>query len=294
MKLLRRLLIGTGILLLILFTVLYFIAPGMILYPRRVNWERTPADFNLPAEAINLYAADSALMKGIWIRHDSVQRPVIVLLHGVGNCKERWLPTAQWLWSEGYSTVMMDSRAHGQSGGNYCTYGYKEKKDIALLMDYLLARDSTLRIGIWGHSLGGAIALQSMAYDPRIAFGIVESTFSDFRNIVYDYQWRMFKVSSHTFADNVIHRAALQGDFDPDSIKPCEAAARVKCPVFMSHGTEDERISYNYGQFNFNHLASTDKQFYPVQGAHHNDLSTYGGSAYTESIMAFLKRVLKK
>jgi hypothetical protein len=62
----------------------------------------------------------------------------------------------------------------------------------------------------------------------------------------------------------------------------------------MSHGTEDERISYNYGQFNFNHLASTDKQFYPVQGAHHNDLSTYGGTAYTESIMAFLKRVLKK
>ena len=291
MKWIKRLLVSTVTLMALLLVALYFMAPGMILHPRRVNWDKKPADFNLPAEEISIYSFDSTLLKGIWIRHDTTrQRPVIVLLHGVGNCKERWLPTAEWLWKEGFSTVMMDSRAHGQSGGACCSYGYFEKKDVHNIVDYLYTRDSSLTIGVWGHSLGGAIALQSMAYDQRIAFGIVESTFANFRDIVYDYQLRLFKVASRTLADNAIERAAAIGGFQPDSIKPYLAAEQIKCPVFMAHGTDDERIRFEYGQFNFSHLAAPKKEFYPVQGAHHNDLSQYGGQDYAAAILRFLKQ----
>jgi uncharacterized protein len=291
MKWLKRLAISVVLLLTLFLVALYFMAPGMILHPRKVNWDKKPADFNLPAEEITLVSFDSTVLKGIWVRHDTArQHPVIVLLHGVGNCKERWLPTAAWLWQQGYSLVMMDSRAHGQSGGSCCSYGYYEKKDVSRLLDYLLTRDTALRVGVWGHSLGGAIALQAMAYDKRIQFGIVESTFTHFRNIVYDYQSRLFKVSSRTFADNAIERAARQGGFEPDSIVPCLAAERVQCPVFMAHGTEDERIKFEYGRINFEHLATPNKTFYPVQGAHHNDLSRYGGTEYATAILHFLKQ----
>jgi pimeloyl-ACP methyl ester carboxylesterase len=134
------------------------------------------------------------------------------------------------------------------------------------------------------------VALQSLAYDPRLRFGIVESTFSDFRNTVYDYQWRMFKVSSHTFADWAIERAAAEAHFQPDSIRPEESARGVHQPVLMTHGSDDERISISYGKRNYNKLASTDKQFYEVHGANHNNLSAAGGKPYFDTILTFLKR----
>lgn len=290
MKLLRRILLFLVVLVGLFLTALYFIAPNMILYPMRNTGPQRPDDYHLPYQKITVHTPDSIDLKAYWI-HDTLQkRPVVILLHGISNCKESWMSTAAWLWEQGFSVVMMDLRAHGESGGKYCTYGYLEKKDIAALTTFLLQRDSSLKIGIWGHSLGGAVALQSLAYDPRLQFGIVESAFADFRNIVYDYQWRMFKVSSHTFADWAIERAAATAHYYPDSIRPMEAARMVHQPVLMTHGSDDERISISYGKRNYNNLASTDKQFYEVAGANHNNLSAAGGRPYFSAILTFLKR----
>ena len=293
-KWVRRTAVTLLVLFVVFITAVYFLAPNIILYPRRLKSEKTPADVQLPYERLTVSGQDSVPIEGYWVgRGDSTRRTTIILLHGIGNNKESWLGTAAWLWKEGFSTVMIDLRAHGCSGGNYCSYGQCEKNDVAAVTEYLLARDSSLKVGVWGHSLGGAVALQSLACEPRLAFGVVESTFADFRSTVYDYQWRMFKIASHTFADDAIARAAEQAHFIPDSIKPFEAAEHITQPVFMGHGDQDEKISIEYGRKNFAHLASTDKQFYVVQGGHHSDISAAGGEAYRNAILSFLKRQRK-
>jgi uncharacterized protein len=292
MRLLKRTLYAGAILLLFLFGTLYVIGPGMILHPNRYHVAATPAQYNLPAEPITVMGHNGTLIKGWWI-HDSMPRTTVLLLHGVGNCKERWLSTCAGLWQQGYATVIIDQRAHGESGGENCTYGYYEKYDVQALVDYLSHRDSLLHLGVWGHSLGGAVGLQSLAIEPRLRFGIIESTFSDFRQVVYDYQWRMFKISSHGFADNAIERAAEHGQFVPDSVRPYLSAQRIRQPMFMAHGDSDERIHYRYGQQNFANLGSTDKVFHLIKGAGHNDLGQVAGPEYYQALYAFLGRISK-
>ena len=294
-KWIRRTVITLLVLVVVFITALYFLAPNIILYPRRLKSAETPASLQLPYETFTVAGQDSVPIEGYWVgRGDSTRRTTVILLHGIGNNKESWLHTADWLWKEGFASVMVDLRAHGNSGGNYCSYGYCEKNDLNEVLDYMYARDSTIHPGIWGHSLGGAVALQTLACEPRLEFGVIESTFADFRSIVYDYQWRMFKVASHTFADNAIARAAEQAGYDPDSIKPYLAAAAVTQPVFMAHGDQDEKISIEYGKKNFENLASVDKQFYVVKGGHHSDISSAGGAEYHHAILAFLKKQKKK
>jgi uncharacterized protein len=291
MRLVKRILLGGVVFLGLFIGILYWIGPGLLLHPRRVNWDRKPEDFNLPYERINVCTHDSIVIRGVWV-HDSVPgRPTLILLHGIGNCKERFYPRAAQLWSAGYNVVMIDLRAHGESGGEYCTYGYHEKNDIRAVVDYLLQADSTLTIGIQGHSLGGAVALQTLSVEPRLQFGIIESTFADFRQIVYDYQERMFKIPMKTIADNSIARAAEKAHFEPDSVRPSEAARRIRQPILMVHGDQDERIKMAYGQLNYANLASTDKEWYTITGGDHSNVARIGGVAYEQKVVSFLKRV---
>ena len=68
---------------------------------------------------------------------------------------------------------MLNLRGHGESRGTYCTFGYKEKYDIVSVIDeIMLDKRLSKNIGIWGQSLGGAIALQTMAIDKRIKYGV--------------------------------------------------------------------------------------------------------------------------
>ena len=112
----------------------------------------------------------------------------IILVHGIRSNKEHFIGISKTLSNKGYNAVAIDLRAHGQSEGTHCTFGVNEKEDISLLINVLEKQGGiTKNIGIWGQSLGGAIALQSLASDKRIKFGIIESTFSDLHSITNDY-----------------------------------------------------------------------------------------------------------
>ncbi|MCC6460988.1 MAG: alpha/beta fold hydrolase [Saprospiraceae bacterium] len=278
-----------AILLLVVLGFLYQAAPYMILTPRKFNLAQTPADWGLPFEKITIPTADSLQLNGYWIHQPGdTGKTTIVLLHGVGGCKEHWLPTATWLWQQGYETVLMDARAHGESEGAYCTYGYFEKKDVATVAAWLNNQHPGVSLGVWGNSMGGAIALQALATVPQLRFGIVESTFADFRTIVFDYQRHRLKIPWRWFADSGIARAAEMAHFEPDSIQPAESARHIRQPVLLAHGDADTRIRVDYGRQIFANLASSQKELHIIPGAGHYDVMARGGDTYRATLLRFL------
>jgi pimeloyl-ACP methyl ester carboxylesterase len=278
-------LIGAGM------AALYYVSPYMITTPRKIKAGRTPGDLGLPYETISVTTADSLVLRGYWVREQAdTGRTAILLLHGIGNSKEGWLETAAWLWEEGYETLLIDGRAHGESDGQFCTYGYCEKHDVSAILDEVLRRDSTARVGVWGNSLGGAIALQALAAEPRLRFGLVQSTFADFRTIVFDYQCNRFYLPWRWWADQGIARAAAMASFEPDSIRPGEAARRVHQPVLLAHGDADDRIKVEYGKEIFANLASREKELHIIPGADHLNVMQRGGDPFREAVLAFLER----
>lgn len=249
-----------------------------------------PEDYGLQAERFAVRTRDSLTLQAFFIPgRESGRRPTtIILLHGISGCKEHFLPTAQKMTARGLNVVLLDLRAHGESGGDYCTFGFYEKSDVSALVDTLLARDSTQRIGILGNSLGGAIALQALAADKRLQFGVIESTFHDLQAVVTEYGEDLFGIKSPWLARHILEKSAVIAHFDPFSIKPGEAARQIAQPVFMSHGDADEKIPFAFGRVNFEHLASVHKQWYTIAGGHHRQVAKAGGEAYFEAIMRFI------
>ena len=194
-RILRFFLVFTLLILVTGYIGLYHIAPYAIVMPPRADCTAyEPEIYGVDAESVLIQTKDNIELNGYWSKskQDSV-RGVIIFVHGIGGCKEAYLGSASNLAEQGIASVLFDNRAHGQSSGEYSTYGFKEKQDISEIVDYIKSKNPEVPVGIWGNSLGGAIAIQAMEYDERIEFGIIESTFTDLGQIVFDYKKRFLK-----------------------------------------------------------------------------------------------------
>ena len=271
------------------------IAPYAITQPPRINESITPKELDLKSEPLNLITKDGIELSGYWIKSQKdTNRGIIILIHGIGGCKEHFLNLAKELSKKGIESIVFDGRAHGKSGGEFCTYGFKEKKDIAQIVDKIKERKPNLPIGIWGNSLGGAIAIQTLEFDERIKFGIIESTFTELNQIVFDYKKRILKgIGIRSLSDFALKRAGQIADFEPLKIKPIESVKNIKQSIFIAHGDSDKNISSKYGQQLFENLKPKDKEFTLVKGGGHFDLFDKGGIEYKNKIMNFIDRNLE-
>lgn len=118
-------------------------------------------------------------LRGWLFRTQRARRGLVVYLHGIGDNRASGIGIAQHFNALGFDVLAYDSRAHGESGGDACTYGFYEKKDLSRAIDRL-GGGPVLAFGI---SLGAAVALQSAADDPRIALVVAVSAFSDLRTV---------------------------------------------------------------------------------------------------------------
>jgi uncharacterized protein len=250
-----------------------------------------PEQYGLQAETWQVHTPDSILLSAFYLpARTRANGKTLLLLHGISNCKESFLPRAAELTTQGYNVLLTDLRAHGQSGGDYNTFGYRETRDISALLDTLDARHPGTKVGILGQSLGGAIALQCLANDKRLQFGIIESTFHALPAVIEQYGVNYFGIRSEWLARHTLDKSAEIARYDPYSILPVKAAERITQPMFISHGDADERIPLAFGRQNFEHLASADKTWYAVPGARHSTLYHDGGEAYKQAVQAFLDK----
>ncbi|MBS1537439.1 MAG: alpha/beta fold hydrolase [Bacteroidetes bacterium] len=156
----------------------------------------TPNRFNLTLKQFSFTTKDSITLRGWFIPSQYKAKGTILVLHGIASSKQLMLPYASDLVKDSFNVVVYDSRAHGESGGEYCTLGFYEKYDVSKCIDKVIEQfgDSCVPFGILGNSMGAAVALQAIPLDKRIVCGISESSFANLRETLSDYLERMIPV----------------------------------------------------------------------------------------------------
>jgi pimeloyl-ACP methyl ester carboxylesterase len=122
---------------------------------------------------------DGMTLKGWRCSTSTVRRGTLVYLHGIADNRTSAAGVIERFGKRGFDVVAYDSRAHGESPGDVCTYGYFEKQDLHRVLD-TVARGPIVLLGI---SLGAAVALQEAAQHPRISAIVAAETFSDLRSV---------------------------------------------------------------------------------------------------------------
>jgi pimeloyl-ACP methyl ester carboxylesterase len=204
-------------------------------------------------------------------------RPLLVYLHGSADNRRSGIGLAQRFGPRGYDVLTYDGRAHGESGGAACTYGVHEKHDLVAALDAVGAHETVL----FGSSLGAAVALQAAPLDPRVRGVIAQSSFSTLRRVVHDRSRLLRLVMRPGGVDAAIAAAEQEGGFRADEASPLAAAAQIRVPVLLIHGTADRETSSRHSQEIYEALAGSqrrgsssplDPRLLLVKGAGHNDV----------------------
>jgi alpha-beta hydrolase superfamily lysophospholipase len=268
-----------------------YVLPYTIIQPGRRTKNTTPAEYNLDFEHFYFQVGGGIELDTFYVPATEHPRANLIMLHGVGSCKEVYLEYVAELARIGYNVMLWDQRAHGKSGGKFLTYGYHEKHDVSKAIDWLEARNPGLPTGIYGNSMGGAVAIQSLAGNPGLRFGLIESTFTDLATVANAYGSRMSGVPLPRFLSNYVLRCAGKiADFEPFTVRPVDAARKVTQPILHIHGDTDANINISHAYALFEAYASTDKTLYIVKNGDHADLWEKGGDGYRDTWFGFFGR----
>ena len=270
------------------------------LHPMHLNSERLEQTAQMLARTraakddISVRASDGVELRGWKVRPPSPNGDWVLLYHGFADNRTGTLGYAEFLLRHGYSVVMMDSRAHGASGGDMATYGWKERYDTVVTADTLYSTERVRRLYALGVSMGGSIALQPAAVEPPIAGVIAEDPFADLREVSYDYAGLRFspllgKTLFRTASIVGIDGMANAGGFNPDDVSPEKAVAARPFPVLLICGTRDHTSPCRHAERIYA-AATGQKELWIVQGAEHASALGRAPAEYEERVVRFLSR----
>jgi uncharacterized protein len=244
------------------------IGAGGLLHP----WRRPVTGPPPPTCSAATFAGDGVNLAGWRCVTPQPRRGTLVYLHGVADNRMSAAGIVARFGPRGFDVLAYDSRAHGESEGEACTYGFFEKRDLHRVLDSV----GPGPIVLVGTSLGAAVALQEAAGDPRVTAVVAAETFSDLRTVATER-------APFFFTDGVISHAILlaeeRGRFRIDDVSPAAAAPGIRIPVLLIHGAEDADTPPSHSQRVLDALAGP-KRLILVRNAFHNQ--SLGGEVWGE------------
>jgi len=247
--------------------------------------EKTPDIFNLPYEDIWLQVPAKKSTETIncwWIpapnfSEGSHSLPysdfVLLYLHGNGYNMGANIDEMHRYHQMGFNVVAFDYRGYGLSTGDFPSE-QQIYEDVDIFWDYLIHQRgiNARNIVVFGHSLGGAIAIELARRHPDFAALIVQSSFTSITEVINSTG--KYKL----FPRNLLVNQRFE------SIRK---VPKLKMPVFFIHGTNDELIPTYMGKKLFE-MAPKPKEVFIVPGADRNNVSSVAGDEYSRRIMDFV------
>jgi len=94
-----------------------------------------PNDFNLNYKAFNVATNDSIDIAS-WFIPNELKKGTVLMVHGFSMNKSHMLKRASFFYKKGYSILLLDLRARGESGGDKANTGYKNALEVAEVYNY--------------------------------------------------------------------------------------------------------------------------------------------------------------
>jgi fermentation-respiration switch protein FrsA (DUF1100 family) len=198
----------------------------------------TPASQGIPYEEAVLITSDGLALRA-W--YTPPQNSVVVLVAHAHN-GARPTDMHSLFARHGYGVVSWDFRAHGESEGEVCSFGYYEVLDVEAALDFALSQPEVERVAAWGGSMGGATVIMAAARRSEIEAVVADSAFAlleDELNVMVRLEW--MRPLIRFFGER-------EAGVRIDDVRPEDVIGQISPrPVFIIQGLSDPMIPVNTG-----------------------------------------------
>ena len=271
-------------------------AAKRVLHPvsKRKALDAWPDQFGLPYENVYFKTEDKVQLKGWFIPSESYSNKTIILMHGWGMNRSDILKNTYFLRDLGFNLLYFDFRALGESGGKTSSIGYLELKDVAAAVRFLKETRPQFceKIGLYGLSMGGMVAICEAARNPEIACVVAEASYYSFRRVVSRWAWVHHRVPYFPLIPIILHYIHKYLGVNPERYSPKYNIPRISPrPVFIIHGRYDNLVPAAQAKLLFK-KAGEPKEIWLVPGAKHNKCAEVGGFEYKQRLADFFRQHL--
>lgn len=212
--------------------------------PLRILSNETPANYGLKFENVAFKTQDNILIRGWYIPNPDPKAKTIILLHGYPADKGNILPSRIFLHKK-FNLLFIDFRYFGESEGFYSTVGKKEVYDLLAALQFLHEKGIN-EVGVWGFSLGGAVAILAAEEASEIKAIVAESSFAELNKMATAY----FRIPILKYPLAALLRlwGWLFLGYDVKQVSPVNSATKLKIPILFIHSRQDEVISFEHAE----------------------------------------------
>lgn len=242
----------------------------LIFYPQPAP-TATPASVGLAYEDVQIPVGKGHI-HGWWLPHACPDAKTALVLHGNASNVADALNKTQPLLVAGLSALVIDYRGYGLSSGPFPneTGAYA---DAAAAWGYLIETRGipAEAIVIFGHSIGGAIAIDLAYHQPQAAGLIVQASFTS-----------MTAMMDHVGYSRIVPKWLLHQRFDS-----LAKIGSVLPPLLLIHGIADTTVPASMSKELYA-TASAPKQLWLVAEADHNDIAEVANAHYIARLQKWL------
>jgi pimeloyl-ACP methyl ester carboxylesterase len=247
----------------------------LIFFPSR-DVHQSPADLDLKSEEVWLPVGGShpTSLHGWWLQSDDAAVSAFLYLHGNDLNISGNVERVARLHRMGFTILAVDYRGYGKSGGEFPSE-IQVYEDAEAAWNYLVQERHVdpRHAFIYGHSMGGAIAIELALRHPEAAGVVLESTFTSLPEMARIAYW-MFP------ADWLLNQR-----FDALAKVPM-----LRVPALFIHGTADSEVPYTMSERLFS-AARGSKWLTLIPGGGHEDSATVGEALYTRAVLEFTQTI---
>lgn len=282
-----RRLVAIGLGLAVFAAVLLLAAGEVLTRPARVPVPAVPPGLLAHPVAI---AAPGGAVAG-WLAPGQARSGAVLLLHGMRSSRLQMVERAKFLQAAGYTTLLIDLPAHGESAGNRITFGVNESAAVRAALEFLRESVPGERIAVVGVSLGAASLVLGGAAGVPVA-AVVESMFPTIREAVANRLEMRLGSPGRVLAGLLLWQLPLRTGVTETELEPIEHIADLAIPIAVASGTDDRHTTWSETLRLFQ-AAAQPKELWPFVGAAHEDLHRHSPSLYEKRLLSFLARYVR-
>jgi fermentation-respiration switch protein FrsA (DUF1100 family) len=278
----KRKLLITLLVLLVTFVVGVWLTGTILSAPARQAVGGPPSD--LAAEAVQFQSHSGAIIKG-WFIMGKTGAGAVILMHGVRANRLSMLDRARFLSRAGFSVLLFDFQAHGESPGDQITFGYLESKDVQAAVEFMRANAPGERIGVIGSSMGGAATL--LASPPLdVNAMVLEMVYPSLDRAIGNRLSMRLGGWARILTPALTWQFRLRSGISADALQPLQTVSEIKVPKLFIAGAEDQHTTLEESQQMFS-AAAGPKELWIVERAAHVDLHAAQREEYEQRVLAF-------